>query len=267
MNEDYHRIIIGGPTGTGKSHLVLTAPKGVMNLYHDRAGGDIDLRDMEDLGVHLWKGNHQKPREALMAKIKQLRDGEIVEKKLKTVVLDTFTYLQQWQASVVAEGSLRGMSLAKNGNVVNDMRDVLRALFQLPAHVVILTHIKEEPIKDAKGNVLTTVWRNDIMPALYKEVSREVSLLGYTWKKTAKKQGEKNRYGVCFVENMGNYVFQNAKAPDGWGPGEVANITAWFKRLSDEAAAQREAARAAILAEPEWRVPVEVDNTIPGDLP
>jgi hypothetical protein len=250
----FHRMVIGGPVNSGKSHLALTTPKGAMSLYHDRQGGDEDIIGMEKGGLYFWKGVQTDPRDQLMKKIKLMRDKEIEQLELKTVILDSVTYFQSWQRNKVAQNSLRGMNLQKHGDVVKDIRDVLFQLFELPVHVLLLTHITEEPIIDNKV-IVGKVWKHDISDAIYKDISRECSLMGYTWKKTAKNPGERNTYGACFVEQVKNMTFKDAKAPNGWGPAEVADVRAWIHRLEDEAGKRREAALAAMLTEEDYKVP------------
>ena len=255
----FYRMVVGGMVNSGKSHLALTTPKGAMSLYHDRQGGDEDLVGMEEGGLYLWKGVQSDPRNELMKKIKLLRDQEIEKKKLKTIILDSVTYLQTWQRNKVAQGSLRGMTLQKHGDAVKDLRDVLFSLFELPVHVLLLTHITEEPVIVDK-QVVGKIWKHDITDSIYKDISRECALMGYTWKKTARAQGEKNTYGVCFVEQVKNMTFKDAKAPNGWGPAEVADVRAWIRRLEEEAGQRRAEALAAMAKEEDWKVRPELES-------
>ncbi len=249
----FHRMIVGGMVNTGKSHLALTTPKGAMCLYHDRQGGEEDLVGMEKGGLYLWRGVPSNPRDELMKKIKLLRDKEIEQLQLQTVILDSVTYFQNWQRNKVAEKSLRGMTLQKYGDAVKDLRDVLFQLFELPVHILLLTHITEEPVVVDK-QVVGRIWKHDISDAIYKDISRECGLMGYTWKKTARIPGENNTYGVCFVEQVKNMTFKDAKAPNGWGPAEVADVRSWIHRLENEAEKRREAALAAMLNEQDYNV-------------
>lgn len=259
----HYRMVVGGMVNTGKSHLALTTPKGAVSMYHDRKGGDEDLVDMEDAGLYLWRGSQIDPRGEAMKKIRLLRDREIEEKKIQTVIFDSLTYFQTWQRNKVAEKSLRGMTLQKYGDAVKDLRDVIFELFALPVHVLLLTHVTEEPVFQDKA-VVGKIWKHDISDAIYKDISRECALMGYTWKKTAKVQGEDNTYGVCFVEQVKHMTFKDAKAPNGWGPAEVANVRAWIRRLEDESAKRRAAALDALMKEEDWRKPPVIDDATTG---
>ena len=175
------------------------------------------------------------------------------------MILDSVTYLQTWQRNKVAQGSLRGMTLQKHGDAVKDLRDVMFSLFELPVHVLLLTHITEEPVIVDK-QVVGKIWKHDITDSIYKDISRECALMGYTWKKTARTQGEKNTYGVCFVEQVKNMTFKDAKAPNGWGPAEVADVRAWIRRLEEEAGQRRAEALAAMAKEEDWKVRPELES-------
>ena len=69
MHENLERIIIAGGTGSGKSHLALTAERNVGILYSDRHGGDCDLQGLEDVGIPVWKMDQNKPRESALDRI------------------------------------------------------------------------------------------------------------------------------------------------------------------------------------------------------
>jgi hypothetical protein len=244
MHNTFERAIIAGGTGSGKSHLSLTGERNVGVLYCDRMGGDCDLQGLEDVGIHVWKLDPCKPRESALEKIEWLKREGLKKLGIRTVVWDTPTYTQKQVVMRRTGNNLNSMKVTDNKMIVFDVKDVSAALFGLEAHVVILVHLKEVPIKDNKGNILSWIWRPDLMPSILNDISRDCSLLGYTWKKTA--EGKPTRYGICFTQKMGHTTFENIKAPDGWGAAEPANLRLLFKKLDDEAEARREAARRAL---------------------
>lgn len=248
-DEDWQRIFLAGPVGSGKSFIALSGERGIMTLYSDRMGGDADIKGLEDVGIHNFRVNYANPRDSMLKKITLLRDSEIESKKIKTIVWDTCTYTQQQQRNLTSQGNGKGMTLKKHGEAAADILDITQALFGLPCHIVILAHLMDKPIMgtDTRGApmVIGHIWQPDMMPVVYKRISREASLMGYTWKKRT--NGQPDRYGVCFVEQLGRITFADTKAPNGWGGAEPANIRLWLKRLKEDTDLRRATARAALL--------------------
>lgn len=249
IEEDWQRIFLAGKVGSGKSFISLSGERGIMNLYSDRMGGDADMKGLEDVGIHVFRIDYRNPKSSMLAKIKLLREGELAEKKIKTIVWDTCTYTQQQARSSTAGENLKGMTLKKHGETSNDILDITQALFGLQCHIVILAHLKEVDImgtdQSGKPTKIGSIWKPDMMESVYKRISREASLMGYTWKKRA--NGQPDRYGVCFVEQLGNITFADTKAPNGWTGSEPANIRLWLKRLKEDTDKKRETARQALL--------------------
>jgi hypothetical protein len=248
-NEEWQRIVLAGKVGTGKTFLTLTGELNIQVLYSDRMGGDADIKGLEDAGVHVFRVNYADPRTSMMNKIALLRDKEIAEKKIRTIVWDTATYTQQQARDKTAGGNANSMTLKKHGAASNDILDITQALFGLPCHIVVLAHLKEVPImgtdSNGKPTKIGSTWQPDMMDSVYKRISREASLMGYTWKK--RETGKDDRYGVCFVDKLGNIVFADTKAPNGWGGSEPANIRLWIERMKKDTAMRRETARQALL--------------------
>lgn len=248
-DEEWSRILLAGKVGTGKSFLALSGERNIMVLYSDRMGGDADIKGLEDVGIHTFRVNYSDPRTSMMNKIALLRTSEIAEKKIRTIVWDTATYTQQQARDKTSGSNANSMTLKKHGQASNDILDITQALFGLPCHIVILAHLKEVPIMgtDASGKPtkVGSTWQPDMMDSVYKRISREASLMGYTWKK--REPGKDDRYGVCFIEKLGNIVFADTKAPHGWTGTEPANIRLWLKRLKEDTSKRREAARQALL--------------------
>lgn len=241
--------------------MTLSGQGPLMNLYTDRTGGDEDLKGMEDIGVHTFRVNHADPYASLMAKIRLMRDKEIKELGLKSVFVDTWSYFQNQIRSKNSGGNLKGMTLARHKDVDSEMTDAFQALCALPVHLVILCHINEIPVMGGKDGkeVVGKIWQHDMAPKIYKTISREVMLMGYTWKKTG--EDGKPIFGTCFTENMGKFTFKDAKAPPGWGNKEPSDIRLWMKRLDAEAEQRRAAARAAFTSNPDYvPAPAEIKN-------
>lgn len=258
---NWRRVLLAGPVGCGKSHMALTAELGCQVLYTDRMGGDDDLVGLEDAGVWVHRVDQKDPRTDMLAMIGKLENGLIQQRKLKSVVWDTCTYTTKHDIGKVTNNNLNGMVLTQNKKVAFDILDICRALFQLPLHVIILAHLKEEMIKNAKKEIIGKIWKPDMLPSTLKEISREVSLMGYPWKKT--EPGKPNRYGVCFAHQLGHIQFADVKAPNGWGQGEPANLRLLFQRLDEEAEAKRAAARAAL----SWDIDQSKDEQGNADIP
>ena len=102
------------------------------------------------------------------------------------------------------------------------------------------------PGPNGKPVEVSRTWKPDLMDSVYKQISREASLMGYTWKR--RETGKKDRYGVCFIDQLGRLNFADTKAPNGWGGNEPANIRLWLERMKAETAKKRETARAALLS-------------------
>lgn len=238
------RAFIGGPVNTGKSHLALTGGR-TMIFYGDRLGGDNDLQGMEDHGIFVKQIDRSQPRASILDLISGARDKWITEHKLDTIIWDTCTYGQNDQRAASTNHNLNSMTTKKHGEVGNAILDVFNALTKLPVNIIVMTHIKDNAIyapgKDKE--VIGQEWAPDMQKVVYNAIARECSLMGYTWKRYDATQ-KKNVYGVCFVPEMKTpsgkiMYFRDAKAPNGWGPREPADIQSWQARIQAEADAKR----------------------------
>lgn len=238
MNTNFKRIMMAGPVSSGKSHLTLTCEPGIFTLYSDRLGGDEDLQGLEDAGVHVHQVNLDDPKVDMLAQIAELRSKKIKALGIKWIVWDSSTYTSKQQKMKRSNNNL--MAVENHQKAISfDVQDICNALFQLPANILIIAHIKEAIERDRKTKeVISRKWAPDIPPAIMKEISREVSLVGYTWKKA--EPGKPTRYGICFTHRMGNMEFMDVKSPDGWGPAEPANIRMLCAKLEAEAATKRQ---------------------------
>ena len=272
MLETTHAFAIGGPPNSGKTFTILTAPKPVAVIYCDRPGGDIDLRDLEDIGIHLYKVDPNNFRESVRQQISKVRN-DIGPKKLKTAILDSASMGQTMQVQKQSGNNRASMNIKSYGNVSMNMMDVLDDLFSLQGvHRGVTFHIKEEAIINDKKERIGTIWKPMVMPGVAKLLTNYCALIGYTWKR-ARADGKGNNYGTCFLEEMrgkvGTMKFDCAKSPEGWGYSEPSDISAWFKRIEDDTKARKELIRAAALqgvqAPPEDALKSTNETTEPAD--
>lgn len=272
MLETTHAFAIGGPPNSGKTFTILTAPKPVAVIYCDRPGGDIDLRDLEDIGIHLYKVDPNNFRESVRQQISKVRN-DIGPKKLKTAILDSASMGQTMQVQKQSGNNRASMNIKSYGNVSMNMMDVLDDLFSLQGvHRGVTFHIKEEAIVNDKKERIGTIWKPMVMPGVAKLLTNYCALIGYTWKR-ARADGKGNNYGTCFLEEMrgkvGTMKFDCAKSPEGWGYSEPSDISAWFKRIEDDTKARKELIRAAALqgvqAPPEDALKSTNETTEPAD--
>jgi len=272
MLETTHAFAIGGPPNSGKTFTILTAPKPVAVIYCDRPGGDIDLRDLEDIGIHLYKVDPNNFRESVRQQISKVRN-DIGPRKLKTAILDSASMGQTMQIQKQSGNNRASMNIKSYGNVSMNMMDVLDDLFSLQGvHRGVTFHIKEEAIVNDKKERIGTIWQPMVMPGVAKLLTNYCALIGYTWKR-ARADGKGNNYGTCFLEEMrgkvGTMKFDCAKSPEGWGYSEPSDISAWFKRIEDDTKARKELIRAAALqgvqAPPEDALKSTNETTEPAD--
>jgi putative hemolysin len=272
MLETTHAFAIGGPPNSGKTFTILTAPKPVAVIYCDRPGGDIDLRDLEDIGIHLYKVDPNNFRESVRQQISKVRN-DIGPRKLKTAILDSASMGQTMQIQKQSGNNRASMNIKSYGNVSMNMMDVLDDLFSLQGvHRGVTFHIKEEAIVNDKKERIGTIWKPMVMPGVAKLLTNYCALIGYTWKR-ARADGKGNNYGTCFLEEMrgkvGTMKFDCAKSPEGWGYSEPSDISAWFKRIEDDTKARKELIRAAALqgvqAPPEDALKSTNETTEPAD--
>ena len=272
MLETTHAFAIGGPPNSGKTFTILTAPKPVAVIPCDRPGGDIDLRDLEDIGIYLYKVDPNNFRESVRQQISKIRN-DIGPKKLKTAILDSASMGQTMQVQKQSGNNRASMNIKSYGNVSMNMMDVLDDLFSLQGvHRGVTFHIKEEAIVNDKKERIGTIWKPMVMPGVAKLLTNYCALIGYTWKR-ARADGKGNNYGTCFLEEMrgkvGTMKFDCAKSPEGWGYSEPSDISAWFKRIEDDTKARKELIRAAALqgvqAPPEDALKSTNETTEPAD--
>lgn len=225
--------LIAGQPSTGKTHLTLTAPRPCITFYCDRAEGDEDLVKAAKDGVfriYIRRGNVVRD---VRKYFERIASGDLSKEGIKTVCIDSLTYLQ---ALVKADSIPLGKSVSqqKYGQIAGDLEVLLQSFFTLEQHRILFSHIKAERTSvEVDGQMMQKlVWMPDAMPFVRKLTQREVSLMGYTWRK--KKEGEDDRFGVNFTESVASrgqiFEFQDAKAPAGWG-NEEPDISKWIEKL------------------------------------
>jgi len=230
--ENFLSALFGGPTGTGKTHLTLTAPRPCVTLYCDRTGGDEDLVAAKDGVFRIYIRRGQVVRD-VRTYLERIACGDLSKEGIKTVCIDSLTYLQ---SLIKADSTPLGkqVSQQKWGNCAGDLEWILQSFFTLEQHRIIFAHLKSEkyPAEIDGQTVQKTVWMPDAMPFVRKITQREVDLMGYTWRKTVKKEGTdevEDHFGVNFTETVKSrgqiFEFQDAKAPAGWG-NEIPDISA-----------------------------------------
>lgn len=247
-----HAVAIGGKPNTGKTRILLTAPKPIGIIVCDRPGGDIDLRELEDIGIHLYQVDMRNWRDSALEKINKLR-ADIPKLGLQSAAIDSFSMGQGAQLEKNTNHSRNSMNLKKWGAVGNDVLDVMDAFYGLQGvHRIGTFHIKEEAIMSPDGKEkLGTMWKPAVTPMVANQMKVFCGLIGYTVKRP-RADGKSNDYSVCFLERMkarvGEMVFDCAKSPEGWSHSEPAHIEEWFERIEREADEKRKVAREAALS-------------------
>ena len=250
MLETTYAFAIGGPPNSGKTFTIITAPKPVAVIYCDRPGGDVDLRDLEDVGIYLYKVDPNNFKESVRQQISKVRN-DIGPRKLKSVVMDSASMGQNQQVQKKSNNNRASMNIKSYGTVSMDMMDVLDDLFSLQGvNRGVTFHIKEEAVNNDRKERIGTIWKPMVMPGAAKLLTNYCALIGYTWKR-AKRDGTGNNYGTCFLEEMpgkaGFMKFDCAKSPEGWGYAEPSDISAWFKRIEEDTKLRKEVIRAAAM--------------------
>lgn len=227
--------LIAGRPSTGKTHLLLTAPRPCVVLYCDRAGGDTDLEEVDGVfRIYLRRGDVVR---TACSWLERIACGDLSKEGIQTIALDSLSYLQ----SLVQADMVTGDKMASQrdfGRMVQGMEKILTNLLTMDQHRLINCHLKSktESVRVDGEEQRLTVWMPDAMPKVREIVMREVGLMGYTWRKTTS-EGE-STYGVSFTEearSRGQILqFQDAKSPAGWGATEPADVSAWIDRLWPE---------------------------------
>lgn len=232
------RAMVAGRPSTGKTHLILSAPRPCVVLYCDRANGEADLKEKDGVyRYYLKRGNVV--RDTLNF-LERIAAGDLSSTGIKTIALDSITYLQNLVQADTVTGD-KSASQRDFGKVVQGIERVLVSLMSMDQDILINAHLKshKEMGRDIEGREKEfVIWQPDAMPKVREIVMREVGLMGYTWRKAAPQiegEGQPDRFGVNFTERMSSraqeFVFQDAKAPVGWGDKEAADVTAWIERL------------------------------------
>jgi hypothetical protein len=227
--------LIAGRPSTGKTHLILTAPRPCVVLYCDRAGGDSDLEEVDGVfRIYLRRGDVVK---TACNWLERIAAGDLSKEGIQTIALDSLSYLQ----SLVQADMVSGDKMASQrdfGRMVQGMEKILTNFLTMDQHRLINCHLKSktEAVRIDGEEQRLTVWMPDAMPKVREIVMREVGLMGYTWRRSG--AGGDDTFGVNFTEEARSrgqvFQFQDAKAPAGWGANEPSDIAAWIARLWPE---------------------------------
>lgn len=232
------RAFVAGRPGTGKTHLILSAPRPSITLYCDRANGDVDLEKEAKNGVYriYLRRGQVSITEQMIKQLERIESGDLSGYGIQTVCLDSLSYLQALVQNECVTGGKQA-SQRDFGKVVQQMERALLNLLTMEKHVLILAHLKSkvEPVQADNGDQLRqTIWMPDAMPRVREIIAKEAGLMGYTWRRTDA-EGV-NTFGVNFTEASRSrgmfWQFQDAKAPAGWGSNEPADLSAWIARLA-----------------------------------
>lgn len=225
---------IAGRPSTGKTHLILSAPRPCVVLYCDRAGGDCDLEEVDGVfRIYLKRGDVVK---SACDWLERIAGGDLSKEGIKTIALDSLTYLQ----SLVQADMVGGNKMASQrdfGRMVQGLEKILNSFLTMDQHRIINCHLKSktETVFDGSDQIRQEIWMPDAMPKVREIVMREVALMGYTWRRSAKAEGDADQFGVNFTESARSrsqvFQFQDAKAPNGWGGAEPADVSAWIARM------------------------------------
>lgn len=232
------RAMVAGRPSTGKTHLILSAPRPCVVLYCDRANGEVDLKEVDGVfRCYIKRGNVVRDT---LAFLERIAAGDLSTSGIQTIALDSLTYLQSLVQADTVTGD-KSASQRDFGKVVQGIERILVSLMSMDQDVLINSHLKShrEMGRDSEGREKEfVIWQPDAMPKVREIVMREVGLMGYTWRKAAPPidgVDQPDRFGVNFTERMSSraqeFVFQDAKAPVGWSDREEANVSAWISRL------------------------------------
>lgn len=185
----YVKMMVYGESGVGKTTFAASAPRPM--LWLDAEGGTASIDDAEGIDVMAVS-----TLEDFRNVVLYLHENPT---KYKTVVVDSFSEAQvsvmkQIMKAVVKADQSRDEFLpqfAEWGRLTGVMREVARALRDLPAHLVI-TALTREDKDDMTGR---TKVRARLTPALAEEVPALMDVSGYLYAATAK-AGEVSSQGV-----------------------------------------------------------------------
>lgn len=173
----YRKVMCYGPPGVGKSVFAGTAPK---NLFVDVEKGSMSLN------------NHKELADVTVLEFKSVRQLELLIEKLaagafgdrfETIVIDSFSELQKRDLDDIvrkaaSEDASRNkfLPIGPDYNINTEhLRVIASALRDLPMHVIVTAHAKEEK-DDATGRVLV---RPNLTPKLAGTMAGIFDVVGY----------------------------------------------------------------------------------------
>jgi len=180
----YLKMLVYGFPKVGKTTFAGTAPN---PLFIAVEPGIVTLVKNEENRERFknvrWIGC--KNIEALNVITQSLRAGQVPDRE--TVVLDTLSefedkVLQSYMNKVVADGkkdNLWNPEWPEYKAVTGMLKQAILELRDLPRHVVVLCHLRDDPDKSRGG---MNVYRPDLMPKLGNSLTAMFNLVGYMFK-------------------------------------------------------------------------------------
>jgi len=142
----YCNILLYGQTGAGKSWLAATAPKPLVLLTEANGHASVAHSNPEALVVPV------RTMEELDVILRSIHTGEMQKAhQFETLVIDSMTELQRLlKMKILSRSNRTKMQLADWGDLANEMVRYIRAIRDLPCHVVC-TALQDSYVEDDSG--------------------------------------------------------------------------------------------------------------------
>ena len=142
----YCNILIYGQTGAGKSWLAATAPKPLVLLTEANGHASVAHSNPDALVVPV------RTMDEMDIVLRSIHTGEMQQAhQFETLVIDSMTELQRLlMVKILARSNRTKMQLADWGDLANEMVRYIRAIRDLPCHVVC-TALQDSYVDDDSG--------------------------------------------------------------------------------------------------------------------
>lgn len=200
--KDYHRsAAIYGRSGTGKTTVSATWPRPILYL-NIRDDGTDSIRDQPDIDVKDIE-NGQDFLDVILWILDKAKKGKLI---YKTIVIDTFTQLQQIlveeKAKEKGKTAIKGSknkrpgdfgTLTKQdwGEIAGRMKGAVQDIRGLPLESVFLAQERVFNIEDDEsegGDVLNPEVGARLMPSVKDDLNASVSIIGNTYIRVRRKK-------------------------------------------------------------------------------